>query len=340
VHSIIIFILAVIISFSAAGKGHEKIGSIIKIKKNNQIVINLKPKSNTFIGERLYIKNIPSCFGVIMKLRKSKALITILTPEHFNKLKKGLAVIRKQNDNVFKKNNLNHSKSGNKTKKRLSLYYSSSRHYYEEPNLMSISSTIEGTSFEFTSVSNFYWSILVEQLKGSGFYDGHLQDGTPITTTTHDDLTIVRLLFGSSENIYRIGYSARTLEDELKGASGYRRNTTYRYIPVGFIDEYKLTRSSVFNFSFLYNFFLSGENYSYLSDVDDSLENVHLKQKKGDGFSAVIEYIHTFDNSWDFGIKYSYNKWNIEQSEEDNGYIEPANFTKEKKVSIGVGVNW
>lgn len=98
-----------------------------------------------------------------------------------------------------------------------------------------------------------------------------------------------------------IGY--RALDNDLRdlGASGYRRESRYLYVPIGINHRFRLGDGRI-STTLEYDWFLKGEQTSYLGDVSPWYASVYgtvvNKQKDGRGWRANLAYEERY---WDIG---------------------------------------
>lgn len=159
----------------------------------------------------------------------------------------------------------------------------------------------------------------------------------------------MRLLFGNEalvENYllasyFGIGY--RRLDNDLRdfGSGGYRRTSQYLYIPIGVTHRFLVDRVSRLSTNIEYDYFIKGEQKSYLSDVNAWYAAVYGdpvdKQKHGYGVRINSAYEK---QDWSIGAFFNY--WHIGDSEKsyytdgiDLYYAyEPKNDTKEIGLEI------
>jgi hypothetical protein len=138
-----------------------------------------------------------------------------------------------------------------------------------------------------------------------------------------------------------IGY--RRLDNDLRdlGSSGYRRVSQYFYIPIGVTHRFLVDSSSRISTNIEYDYFIKGEQKSYLSDVNAWYAAVYGdpvdKQKHGYGVRINSAYE---EQDWSIGAFFNY--WHIGDSEKsyytdgiDLYYAyEPKNDTKEIGLEI------
>lgn len=140
-----------------------------------------------------------------------------------------------------------------------------------------------------------------------------------------------------------IGVGYRMLNNDLRdlGTGGYRRESQYLYIPIGVTHRFHVGSASRISTNIEYDYFVWGEQKSYLSDVNAWYESVFgdtvNKQKNGYGIRVNTAYE---EKKWSIGIFLNY--WNIKDSEINyylDGYdlyygMEPSNDTKELGIEM------
>lgn len=140
-----------------------------------------------------------------------------------------------------------------------------------------------------------------------------------------------------------LGIGYRRLDNDLRdlGSGGYRRTSQYLYIPIGVTHRFLLDGKSRISTNIEYDYFVQGEQKSYLSDVDAQHARIFgdlvNKQKKGYGVRINSAYEK---QNWSIGGFLNY--WNISDSEKnyyvDGAFLytvyEPKNDTKEIGLEI------
>ena len=94
------------------------------------------------------------------------------------------------------------------------------------------------------------------------------------------------------------------------GASGYRRESNYVYLPVGISDRLRLTEQSSLESKLEYDYLLSGRQISRLADTGLGFSNVTNNQSTGYGLKLSVMYQK---NNWAIGNYLHY--WNIGRSD-------------------------
>jgi hypothetical protein len=169
------------------------------------------------------------------------------------------------------------------------------------------------------------------------------------TGDVSDDVAEGRLIVGNEAIVQNyllssyIGIGYRRLDNDLRdlGSGGYRRTSQYLYIPIGVMHRFLVNDSSRVSTSLEYDYFVKGEQKSYLSDVGPAYATVFgdpiNKQKKGYGMrlNTTYEMKH-----WSLGAFLNY--WKIGDSEINYyidgatlyGIYEPKNVTTELGLQV------
>ncbi len=154
------------------------------------------------------------------------------------------------------------------------------------------------------------------------------------------------LLFGRFAVAPYTGIGYRNLINDSRGttswgASGYRRDSQYLYIPFGVQPRMRLNNGAHLALSLEYDYLLHGWQQSKLSDADEGYPDILNHQNDGYGLRGELMYLM---NKWSFGPFFNY--WNIDTSktkcaigpawdEEHSGcWYEPNNQTLEWGVQI------
>jgi hypothetical protein len=179
-------------------------------------------------------------------------------------------------------------------------------------------------------------------------YDGALQDGTPYTVDNIDDYMLEfrgLIGYGFQNRIARTtpysGFGYRYLNDDSSfDPAGYKRESNYFYLPLGF-EVYFLSETAwSFSTIFEYDFLLWGRQKSHLGDSIGTIEN---NQDTGHGFRASIRF-QKEGKGVDFAIEPFFRYWNIGESEHVDRVFgsEVVRFTEPKNYSteFGLRVLW
>lgn len=223
--------------------------------------------------------------------------------------------------------------------------------FYTEPDVMKEEGSLKGLVGALTfHRGDAFQSFEVYYSHGEMDYVG---SGT--IDDIPDEFFEIRSLFGryfklngslSLSSYVGLGY--RYLNDDSSdlisstGASGYLREQVYFYMPLGI--ELKSGRKvSGFNVSsrIEYDYFILGENKSYLGGINDSYDNVTLNQYDGYGYRFSFAFTKAFNNGSSLTIEPFYRYWHIEDSEitydtSRRGWIEPDNYSEEVGISLSL----
>lgn len=250
-------------------------------------------------------------------------------------------------------------------KHNFSLSFETSDYSYKEPNLEyppHWTGTMYGVSAKYTGRGLFsesaedlssdktFLALELRYMQGDTDYDGFLQDGTPFKGNNIGDYYIEgAITAGAVYNLTQSGLSlwpylglgARYLVDRLDdlGDSGYRRESTYIYLPLGFNLKQDFSKGWSLSANGQLDVLLSGRQSSKgIADVD-----INNDQEEGYGLRGSVKLEKQFDK---FGIFLEpfIRYWHIQNSEEvliSDGYyiysfIEPKNETREYGLKIGI----
>ncbi len=137
------------------------------------------------------------------------------------------------------------------------------------------------------------------------------------TGDVSDNVHEMRAVFGKEVLIDNyllgsyLGIGYRLLNNDLRdlGAGGYRRESRYTYVPIGVFHRFHVTSESRITTNIEYDYFISGEQKSYLSDVSPAHAAVFgdpvNKQKDGHGWRGSVAYeletlsLGVFVNYWE-----------------------------------------
>ncbi len=134
-----------------------------------------------------------------------------------------------------------------------------------------------------------------------------------------------------------VGLGYRYLHSDLRGktstgAQGYRRDSYYFYLPVGFQQRLRLPNGSRLSMTAEFDYLLDGQQDMHLSDASSTYPDLRAEQKGGYGLRGEMMYE---EKKWAVGPYVRY--WNINQSTTACGTIgstttcayEPHNHTLE-----------
>lgn len=170
---------------------------------------------------------------------------------------------------------------------------------YREPGLMSEKGIMSGLNFSYTRLTDIQWKIDWKVSSGKVKYEGALMDGTPMSTNgINDTMMETRVLRGITKGETAFfqgpyfGYGYRYLHDSLnKSPNGYARQSNYSYMPIGYEHHFGSESDSSWNVGFVieYDYFLSGQQKSYLSDLSPDIGDMVNDQVKGYGCRASLK---------------------------------------------------
>jgi len=175
-------------------------------------------------------------------------------------------------------------------------------------------------------------------------YDGATQGGSPLSIGGIDDLVFEgRLLLGTDWlvggemlNTLYAGIGYRYLRDDLSVHSGgYLRESNYIYVPLGYQLDGSLESGWSWAAGLEYDFFIWGKQRSHLSDVSLFLPIVDNEQDSGFGYRAHLR-LQNKESDGVLIIEPFVRFWDIDKSEMNMGFLEPANETTE----VGISVIW
>ena len=131
------------------------------------------------------------------------------------------------------------------------------------------------------------------------------------------------------------GLGYRYLFNDLRGATstgaiGYRRESSYSYLPFGVTHRLRLESVARLSTTLEYDYFLDGRQKSYTSDLNGLFQDVVNKQHAGYGIRGSMYYEK---NSWSLGPWFRY--WNINQSDLVLSIFEPKGTTSEVGLRMG-----
>jgi hypothetical protein len=131
------------------------------------------------------------------------------------------------------------------------------------------------------------------------------------------------------------GFGYRYLNDDPSfDPSGYERESNYLYVPVGYKLDGSFRNRWSWGARFETDILVWGKQYSHMSDVP-GYQDVDNRQHKGYGLRGAVRFQNKTEKRIIL-IEPFIRYWNIEDSDVDSGFYEPANRTTE----FGVQVIW
>jgi len=216
------------------------------------------------------------------------------------------------------------------------------RYHYEEPDFMWLKGERVGAaaSYTFASERRTYSRFEVRWSYGELEYEGSgTLQGVP------DYVLEARVLAGRDYAAGRLAWSPylgaglRLLHNDLRGVSstgqrGYRRESSYFYVPLGLILRVPLGAGWVLAPRLEYDGFVRGVQRSYLSDTGLGANNVTNGQRRGRGYRVQLMLE---GRRWSLGPWLDY--WKVKDSDVQPiglglAGLEPANWTREAGVEV------
>lgn len=247
-------------------------------------------------------------------------------------------------------------------------------YYYEEPGLMDMEGWLVGLDTRFTWINprlqrierpgtaadgapdvihrqqNLIIHLHARYAFGKTDYDGALLDEffTPyqisgIDTSTYELRALAGYAPFVSEQSYTaffIGFGYRFKDDDSSfDPAGYKRESTYRYIPFAIEHHRQMSHGRAWSFSLEYDHLTSGEQVSTLP----GLPGIRKPQRSGYGLRGAIA-LHGATTRVDWRLEPYVRYWDIADSDSvflrtSEGLLEvlePANTTLE----VGLGARW
>ena len=225
-----------------------------------------------------------------------------------------------------------------------------SAYQYKEPGVMSLKGVKMGLDMRTTKVLQDDGFIRADFRYAFGSLD-YDSNGTGSATGNQNWYIETRVLVGKDHWINDavlapyLGLGYRYLNHDGRGFtttghSGYRRESTYFYLPIGVIHRKSLSEEARLVSTLEYDHLIRGKQISHYSDLASGLNDPSKNQTSGYGLKLSFSYEK---DNWAFGPYAHY--WNIDESDIApilfNGLptgfylIEPKNNT----VEIGVKVS-
>ena len=225
---------------------------------------------------------------------------------------------------------------------------------YKEPGMMKESGAMYGLSASYTKLSEPVWKIEARLSTGLLTYHGAACDMTtgacePLTISgIKDNMFEVRGLLAaqpsdgprSFQGLY-FGLGYRYLYDGLnKGPGGYRRESNYYYLPVGFEGSFDTESEWTSGFVIEYDYFLHGRQISHQSDINPGFNDLNNTQDSGYGLRGSLKFSKPLaSGQGSIVIEPFIRRWKIQKSDMlqityngvPTGYVgyEPANNSTE-----------
>ncbi len=213
------------------------------------------------------------------------------------------------------------------------------RYRYEEPNFMWLKGDRIGVTGSYTRVNQ---KRVYGRIEGRWSYGELDYQGSGALSNVPDSLYEVRALAGRDYGMGGtmawspyVGFGFRHLYNDLRGvtstgAIGYRRDSSYFYVPLGITLRMRLGEDWVLAPQLEYDGFVHGVQRTYLSDTGiPGYRDVTNQQRRGRGHRAQVMFE---GRRWAFGPWMHY--WNVKDSDIQPAGLEPANWTREAGVEL------
>ena len=218
-----------------------------------------------------------------------------------------------------------------------------SNYTYEEPGYMDLKAVKLGVEYSITRTFSGAWPRKDE----TSFFTGEFRfaTGDPkytnISGTTGSDLTDwyweARALTGADIDMDGyvlapyVGLGYRHLFNDLRPlTNGYRRESSYFSLPIGFTVRTRASDQSQLLTTFEYMHLLSGTQTAQLKDYNPSGQNLSMKQSEGNG--VRLKMIRQFP-TWSIGPTLTYWRVGASDTAGSPAYFEPKNNTLELGLS-------
>ena len=235
------------------------------------------------------------------------------------------------------------------TSKSLQLGVYGSNITYTEPDVMQEEGELFGLMGRFINRDQ-YLSRTLEATYASGDMD---YDGSGTIEDIPDEIFEIRGLVTRDLayiDDYKVspylGLGYRYLNDDSSdlvsstNASGYEREQSYFYLPIGIEFQKKNPINGWFLSAKLeYDYFIAGENTTHLSDVDGN-DDIELTQDEGYGKRISISFTKDFHNGMILSIEPFYKYWHISDSDvvydssRGKYWVEPDNHSEEFGIAF------
>jgi len=200
---------------------------------------------------------------------------------------------------------------------------------YEEPDVMEEEGAMYGIVGSYTAYGDFMSKPLMVKLEGKGSWGQVDYENSGTLDNVDDYMLEFRCLLGYSSRVLDrfaiipyFGFGYRYLNDDLTGttstgASGYERESSYFYSPIGIEAISELEDDWTIAIVLEYDLFWKGIQKSHLSDVDAGFDDLENDQNKGYGVRGSLRVQKT-NQKIDFIVEPFIRYWNIKKSEEED----------------------
>jgi len=233
----------------------------------------------------------------------------------------------------------------------LAIAYEGEGYSYREPHMqypIHLKGRHQGVSVRYTmleeeSSSKSHTVVEGRFLTGHTDYDGYLMNGTPSTADHITDWYLeLRGLQGYTLDINSswhftpyIGMGYRFLSNNMDedDTGGYRRESTYVYVPIGFSLSTGANGMRV-SLTGEFDWLLYGNQMSGLSRFGES--DINNTQEKGLGARGGLKVELPIGTVAGIFVEPFYRFWKIQNSDVQRGYYEPFNISREYGIKAGI----
>jgi hypothetical protein len=228
----------------------------------------------------------------------------------------------------------------------------SSYKYEEDRNgnfFMALEGKKIGLTGSFTQAygDGWYWGGDARYASGNTDYTSA---GTGEKSANPDNYFDARVVLGKDLDLGNqllapyAGLGYRYLNNDLRGysttgAAGYRRTSSYIYLPLGITYRFSAGSEARWSTTFEYDYLIQGTQRSYTTDSPTGGYTSDLNNQQSNGYGLRLNLAYETAN-WSAGLFYHY--WNIADSDigvyTSPGFVhtgyEPHNITREVGVQI------
>jgi hypothetical protein len=204
--------------------------------------------------------------------------------------------------------------------------------HYREPGLMKEDGLLYGGFASLTAIfqSNLVWKVGGSLAGGILRYDGQTMDGEPVQVNTPDWLLDLRTSLGYKWNMFMpfAGFGLRYWSDNLgaNSPSGYKRETTYLYSPVGLEISRTFAADWTLGASAEFDIFWAGFNRN--TDFPGAGNTtLNFRQHSGYGAKASVFLEYSMTRVLGLRVEPFLQYWDIGKSEERGLVTSDGTFT-------------
>ena len=227
------------------------------------------------------------------------------------------------------------------TRPGLELGVQAARYRYEEPGFMKLLGNRGGLmgAYTFTNSRGAFSRIEIRESYGRLKFQGPTGTSSNIPDLILETRVVGGMDFPTDGRFSLspyLGIGLRYLYNDLRGydasnaAVGYRRESTYAYLPLGVTARMRLGDQWLLAPSLEADAFIRGRQTSRLSDLGTGTSDVMNSQNRGRGYRA---YLMFEKNQWSLGGWMHY--WRVRDSDaQAGGVYQPENWTRESGLEV------